>query len=57
LFAWRLVSYGYTNGDCREAQTGMDHEMDEGIGPKRIIALLFIALLLVGLGAFLLKGL
>jgi hypothetical protein len=42
---------------CREAQTGMDHEMHEGIGPKRIIALLFIALLPVGLGAFLLKGL
>jgi hypothetical protein len=41
---------------CREAQTGMDHEMNEGIGPKRIIALLFIAVLLVGLGAFLLKG-
>ena len=35
----------------REAQ--MDHKMKEGIGPKRIIALLFLAVLLVGLVVFL----
>lgn len=41
---------------CREAQGGMDHEMDGGIGPKRIIALLFSAILLVGLVIFFLTG-
>jgi hypothetical protein len=41
---------------CREAQTGMQHEMSKGIGPKRVIALLFLALLLVGLLAFFLTG-
>ncbi len=34
----------------REAH--MDHKMKEGIGPKRIIALLFLAVLLVGLVVF-----
>lgn len=42
--------------NCREAQGGMDHEMDGGIGPKRIIALLFSAILLVGLVIFFLTG-
>ncbi len=40
----------------REAHSDMDHEMDNGIGPKRIIALLFLAVLLVGLVVYLLQG-
>jgi uncharacterized membrane protein YraQ (UPF0718 family) len=38
----------------REAQ--MDHKMKEGMGPKRIIALLFLAVLLVGLAVFFVTG-
>jgi len=34
----------------------MDHKMKEGIGPKRIIALLFLAVLLVGLVVFFVTG-
>lgn len=37
-------------------ETRMDHKMDEGIGPKRIIAMLFLAVLLVGLGVFFVTG-
>jgi uncharacterized membrane protein YraQ (UPF0718 family) len=41
---------------CREVQTDMDHKMDEGTGPKRIIALLFFAILLVGMVVFFVTG-
>ena len=41
---------------CREAQSSMDHEMGEEIGTKRIIALLSLAVLLVGLVVFLVTG-
>ena len=41
---------------CREAQSRMDHEMGEEIGMKRIIALLFLAVLLIGLVVFLITG-
>jgi hypothetical protein len=34
----------------------MDHKMKEGVGPKRIIALLFLAVLSVGLVVFLATG-
>ena len=34
-------------------ETHMDHKMKEGVGPKRIIALLFLSVLLVGLVVFL----
>jgi hypothetical protein len=34
----------------------MDHKMDEGIGPKRIIALMFIAVLFVGLAVYFVAG-
>jgi hypothetical protein len=36
----------------REAHSGMDHEMRYGIGMKRIIALLFLAVLVIGLVSF-----
>lgn len=36
----------------REAHSGMDHEMHHGIGMKRIIALLFLAVLVIGLVSF-----
>ncbi len=42
---------------CREAKSSMDHEMGEEIGMKRIIALLFLVVLLVGLVVFLVTGL
>jgi len=38
----------------REAH--MDHKMKEGVGPKRIIALLFLAVLSVGLVVFFATG-
>jgi hypothetical protein len=37
-------------------ETHMDHKMDEGIGPKRIIALMFIAVLFVGLAVYFVAG-
>ena len=40
----------------REAHGGMDHEMDEKIGLKRIIALLFSAVMLIGLVVFIATG-
>ena len=36
----------------RETDGGMDHDMQRGIGMKRIIALSSLAVLLVGIGAF-----
>lgn len=36
----------------REAHSGMDHEMHHGIGMKRIITLLFLAILVIGLVSF-----
>jgi hypothetical protein len=36
----------------RKAGSGMKHDMDHGIGPKRVIALLFLVLQLGGLVAF-----
>ena len=39
----------------REAQSGMDHKMRHGIGMKRIVALLSLAVLVIGLVSFFVK--
>lgn len=41
---------------CRAASAGMDHAMGGGIGVKRVIALVFLGVLLVGCVAFLVTG-
>ena len=41
---------------CRETKTGMKHGMSKGIGPKRVIALLFLTVVLVGLVVSFLTG-